>query len=148
MSEMAKKPQKPSGYRSVPHTADAGYRVWGTSLIDIFIQAAHALYSLMTDRRRLQNRQVMEVEVAALDQEALLVDWLNHLLYLYDTKSFFAKDIDILEISSNHLKARLAGEELDPERHILKTGVKAATYHQLSISRHDANWEAKIIFDL
>jgi SHS2 domain-containing protein len=147
---MAKKsqPKKSAGYRSVPHTADAGFKLWGTGLADIFVQGAHALTSLMTDRRRLQNRQVMEVEVTALDQEALLVDWLNHLLYLYDTKSFFAKDIDILEISSNHLKARLAGEEMDPERHVLKTGVKAATYHQLSINRHDAEWEAKIIFDL
>jgi SHS2 domain-containing protein len=145
---MVKKPLQPSGYRSVPHTADAGFELWGTSLADIFIQGAHALYSLMTDRRRLQNRQVMEVEVTAMDQEALLVDWLNHLLYLYDTKSFFAKDIDILEISANRLKARLGGEELDPERHVLKTGVKAATYHNLNISRDDDRWEARIIFDL
>lgn len=147
---MVKKPQphKPAGYRSVPHTADACFKLWGTSLADIFVQGAHALTSLMTDRRRLKNRQVMEVEVAAMDQEVLLVDWLNYLLYLYDTKSFFAKDIDILEISANQLKARLAGEELDPARHILKTGVKAATYHRLTIRRQDSGWEATVIFDL
>jgi SHS2 domain-containing protein len=83
-----------------------------------------------------------------MDREVLFVDWLNHLLYLYDTKSFFARDIDILELSENRLKARLGGEELNPERHILKTGVKAATYHNLYISRHDAGWQAGIIFDL
>ncbi len=126
----------------MPHTADAGFKLWGETLADIFVQGAQALYSLMTDRRRLQNRQVMEVEVAALDQEALLVDWLNHLLYLNDTKGFFAKHIEILELSPQRLKARLAGEELDPQRHILKTGVKAATYHHLAISRNNGGWEA------
>jgi SHS2 domain-containing protein len=147
---MAKKlpPQKSAGFRSVPHTADAGFKLWGETLADIFVQGAQALYSLMTDRRRLQNRQVLEVELAALDQEALLVDWLNHLLYLNDTKSFFAKQIEVLELSPQRLKARLAGEELDPQRHILKTGVKAATYHNLAISRNNGGWEARIIFDL
>jgi SHS2 domain-containing protein len=147
---MAKKlqPQKSAGFRSVPHTADAGFKLWGQTLADIFVQGAQALYSLMTDRRRLQNRQVLEVELAAPDQEALLVDWLNHLLYLNDTKGFFAKQIEILELSTQRLKARLAGEELDFRRHILKNGVKAATYHHLAISRNNGGWEARIIFDL
>jgi SHS2 domain-containing protein len=141
-------PQKAAGFRSMPHTADANFKLWGETLADIFVQGAQALYSLMIDRRRLQNRQVLEVEVAALDQEALLVDWLNHLLYLNDTKGFFAKHIEILELSPQRLKARLAGEELDPQRHILKTGVKAATYHHLAISRNNGGWQAQVIFDL
>ena len=92
--------QQQSGFRSVSHTADAGFKLWGKTVADIFVQGAQALYGLMTDRRRLRARQVMEVEVEALDQEALLVDWLNHLLYLYDTKGFLAREIEILEIST------------------------------------------------
>jgi len=147
---MVKEPQphKPVGYRSVPHTADVGFKLWGQSLADLFVQGAWALYSLMTDRRRLRVRQVVEVELEALDQEALLVEWLNYLLYLYDTKSFLAKEIKVLAISANQLQARLAGEELDPRRHVLKTGVKAATYHHLAITHKDGAWEATIIFDL
>jgi SHS2 domain-containing protein len=102
----------------------------------------------MTDRRRLRVRQVLEVEVEALDQEALLVDWLNHLLYLYDTKSFLARELEILEMTTTRLKARLAGEELDLQRHVVKTGVKAATYHHLAILRTVDGWEASIVFDL
>lgn len=136
------------GFRSVPHTADIGFKLWGTTLADIFVQGSQALYSLMTDRRRLRGRQTITVEVEAPDQEALLVDWLNHLLYLYETKNFLARKIEILEISTTRLKARLAGEELDPERHILKTGIKAATYHGLAIRSDHGGWEATIIFDL
>ena len=142
------RPPKLSGFRSRPHTADAAFKLWGENLADIFIQGARALYGLMTDRRRLRVHQVMEVEVEALDQEALLVDWLNHLLYLYDTKGFLAREIEILEISATRLKARLAGEELDLQRHVSKAGIKAATYHHLAITPNDGGWEGSIIFDL
>lgn len=139
---------KSAGFRAVPHTADAAFRLWGPSLADILVQGARALYSIMTDRRRLRNRKVLEVEIEAPDQEALLVDWLNHLLYLNDTKSFFAKHIEILELTPRRLQARLTGEDLDIQRHILKTGVKAATYHNLSIHANGGRWVAQILFDL
>lgn len=141
-------PLQGSGYRPVSHTADVGFKLWGQSLADIFVQGAKALYSLMADRRRLRRRQAVEVAVSAPDQEALLVDWLNYLLYLYDAQGFLARQIDILNIGPTGLKARLWGEELDLQRHVVKTGVKAATYHQLAIRRRDGGWEARIIFDL
>jgi SHS2 domain-containing protein len=141
-------PPKQSGFRPVSHTADAAFKLWGETVADIFVQGARALYGLMTDRRRLRVRQVMEVEVESLDQEALLVDWLNHLLYLYDTKSFLAREVEILEMTTTRLTARLSGEELDLQRHVVKTGVKAATYHHLAIHRTVDGWKASIIFDL
>jgi SHS2 domain-containing protein len=139
---------KPSGFRSFPHTADAGFKLWGETVADVFIQGARALSNLMTDRRRVRGRQELAVEVEAPDQEALLVEWLNHLLYLFDTKSFLARTIEIREITATRLKARLVGEELDLQRHTVKTGVKAATYHHLAIRRYHGGWEATIIFDL
>jgi SHS2 domain-containing protein len=51
-------------------------------------------------------------------------------------------------LTKTRFKARLAGEELEPQRHIVKTGVKAATYHHLAITRNDGGWEGSIIFDL
>jgi SHS2 domain-containing protein len=141
-------PRQRSGFRPISHTADVGFRLWGKTVAELFVQGARALYGLMTDRRRLRRQQVMEVELEAMDQEALLVDWLNHLLYLFDTEGFLGKEITITEISSRKLTARLQGERLDPLRHELKTGVKAATYHMLAVQPTAAGWEARIIFDL
>lgn len=142
------KPPKPTGFRSFPHTADAGFILWGETLGDLFIQGAQALMSLMTDRRRVRRRQEVLTSLEAPDREALLVEWLNHLLYLFDTKSFLVREVTILELVDNRLQARLQGEELDLERHPVKTGVKAATYHQLAIRRQPGGWEATVIFDL
>ncbi|MBM4287828.1 MAG: archease [Deltaproteobacteria bacterium] len=137
-----------AGFRSLAHTADVGFKLWGETVADIFIQGAQSLYSLMTDRRRLRARQVQEVAVEAPDQEALLVEWLNYLLYLYDTQGFLARQIEIEEISPTRLHARLQGDTFDPRRHEVKTGVKAATYHQLAIRPTPEGWEGHVIFDL
>ena len=143
-----KQPPAGAGFRPVAHTADTGFHLWGPSLADIFIQGGLALTGLMTDRRRLHPSQVLTVSLQAPDREALLVAWLNHLLYLFDTQGFLARTIDILEFGPTALTARLAGEEMDPSRHTLKTGVKAATYHGLAIRREDGGWTARVIFDL
>lgn len=141
-------PSGRAGFRAISHTADVGFKLWGPTLADIFIQGALALTGLMTDRRRLRARQTVAVAIEAADQEMLLVDWLNHLLYLHDTQNFLPRVIEIRELSPFRLRAQLRGEPLDPQRHVLKTGVKAATYHQLAIKPTPSGWEARIIFDL
>ena len=143
-----RQPPAGAGFRPVAHTADTGFHLWGPTLADIFIQGGLALTGLMTDRRRLHPHQVLTVTLQAPDQETLLVAWLNHLLYLFDTQGFLPRTIDVLELSPTALTARLAGEAMDPARHTLKTGVKAATYHGLAIRRADDGWTANVIFDL
>ncbi len=145
---VAPRPSRRAGFRATSHTADVGFKLWGPTLADIFIQGALALIGLMTDRRRLRARQTRAVEIEAADQEMLLVEWLNHLLYLYDAENFLARRIEIMEITPTRLHAKLHGETLDHQRHVLKTGVKAATYHQLAITPTPTGWEARIIFDL
>jgi len=135
-------------YRQMPHTADVAYRIQGESLAAIYVHAAQALVATITDRRRLRLREARDITVSAPDREALLVAWLNHLLYLYDVEGFLGRDFDILELNDENLKARARGEAYDPERHVGKTAVKAATYHHLEITQRDHGWQATVILDL
>lgn len=135
-------------YRQISHTADLAYRIQGSSVAEIFGNAAEALVATMTDRRGLRPKEQRDITVEAPDREALLVEWLNHLLYLYDVDGFLGRDFEILELADDHLTARARGEIFDPERHVSKTAVKAATYHHLEISPRDHGWQATVIFDL
>ena len=135
-------------YRQIAHTADVAYRIEGNSLAEIYVNAAHALVATMTDRRRLRKRETRHIEVEAPDREALLVSWLNYLLYLYDVDGFLGRIFEILELSAERLQARARGEIFDPERHVGKTAVKAATYHHLEITPRNHGWQATVIFDL
>jgi SHS2 domain-containing protein len=73
---------------------------------------------------------------------------LNQLLYLYDVEAFLGCDFEVVSLNDEHLTARASGERFDPAFHIGKTAVKAATYHQLKISRVSDGWHATVVLDL
>jgi SHS2 domain-containing protein len=135
-------------YRQLSHTADLGWRIWGDSLPELFENAAAALVSTMTDRRSLRLKEAREIILESGDREALLVDWLNHLLYLFDVEGFLGREFQVRSLTPHRLQAQVRGEQFDPNRHPEKTAVKAATYHQLEIRQENGTWQATVIFDL
>lgn len=139
---------RPTKYRQLSHTADLGLRIWGSTPEELFENAGEALTAVLTDRRRLRLQQIEEITIKAPDLEALLVAWLNHLLYLYDVSAFLGREFQVQELSPQHLQALARGETYDPQRHEAKTAVKAATYHHLEIAKRHNRWEATVILDL
>lgn len=135
-------------YRQLSHTADLGLRIWGATREELFENAGAALSAVLTDRRRLRLKNIEEILIEAPDLEALLVAWLNHLLYLYDVNAFLGREFKILELGPQRLKAQARGETYDPERHVARTAVKAATYHHLEIVKRNSGWQATVILDL
>ncbi|MBI2918417.1 MAG: archease [Chloroflexi bacterium] len=134
-------------YRPIEHTADIGLVAYGRDLGECFSNAAWGLFSCITDLRRVRPEEVREVRVEAGDTEALLVDWLNELLFLFDSEGFLGRRFDVVEIGDGRLRARVWGERLDPERHRTRIAVKATTYHQLQVVQRDG-WRARVIFDV
>jgi SHS2 domain-containing protein len=141
-------PRRRRPYRQLPHTADLAWRLWGKDIPELFENAGRALSATLTDRRYLRGRVTREVSLTSIDREALLVDWLNHLLYLFDLDGFLGRDFQVESLTPERLQARVIGENIDPTRHPERTGVKAATFHQLSIVPVKDGWEATVVLDL
>ena len=135
-------------YRQIPHTADLAWRLWGKDLPELFENAGRALSATLTDIRFLRRRETRQVSLESSDREALLVDWLNHLLYLFDIDGFLGRDFQVGVLTSERLEARVEGEIFDAARHPSKTAVKAATFHQLAIVPADDGWRATVVLDL
>jgi SHS2 domain-containing protein len=135
-------------YRQLAHTADLGLRIWGATREELFENAGAALTAVLTDRRRLRREKTAEILLEAPDLEALLVAWLNHLLYLYDVDAFLGREFQVTELTPQRLAAQARGETYDPGRHVARTAVKAATYHHLEIISRNGRWQATVILDL
>ena len=123
-------------FEVIDHTADVGIIAYGSDLKEAFANSAYAMFSLIADLEGVKEKVSRKVDVHSTDQEALLVDWLNELLYLFDVEHVIFKRFDITALSQNSLKAKVYGEKIDTSRHQLKTAVKAATYHMLKIERN------------
>lgn len=112
-----------------------------------FANAARALFSLITELDDVAEVLYRDIELTASDEESLLVEWMNELIYLFDVENVVFKRFDITRLSSTRLKARSYGEKVDSSRHKLKVGVKAATYHMLKIDRGDG-CKVQVLFDI
>lgn len=129
------------------HTADVGIVAYGDSIDKAFANAGRALFSLITDLEDINEQEYRDIEVTAPDREALLVAWLNELIYLFDAEDMLFNRFDITEFSTTCLKARVYGEVADNSRHRLKTGVKGATYHMLEVDDSN-NSRVRVLFDI
>ncbi len=102
----------------------------------------------MTDLEQVHPREAIEVRVTAQDREALLVEWLQELLYRSQAANLLLARFRITRLKETELEARAWGEAIDPSRHTLKVEVKAATYHRLAFAPAADGWMAQVIFDV
>ena len=134
-------------FEIIDHTADVGIVAYGADVRQAFANAARALFSLITELDDVAEVLHRDTELTAPDEESLLVEWLNELIYLFDTENIIFKRFDITQLNHTQLKARSYGEKVDKAKHKLKTGVKAATYHMLKVDRDDV-CQVQVLFDI
>jgi len=134
-------------FEIINHTADVGIIAYGADIRQAFVNAAKALFSLITELEDVDEVLHRDIELTATDQESLLVEWLNELIYLFDAENIIFKRFDIVQLNHTQLKVRGYGEKVDKAKHKLKIGVKAATYHMLKVDKDDG-YKVQVIFDI
>lgn len=135
-------------YELIDHTADFGIRVFGADPQELFANAAHALFDIVTDIDGLETAETITLQIAGDDWADLMVNWLRELLYLFNGSEKLVRRVRILSLSESSLHATVGVDTFDPDRHEIKAEIKAVTYHQIHVGRRPAGWEAKIIFDI
>ena len=130
------------------HTADLAIRVRGRTLANLFENAAFTLFDNMAALQDIQEELKEKMTVEGIDLQELMVNWLNHLLYLWDTRHLIFKRFRIHNMSQTFFEATAWGEAYQPDKHELLTDIKAATYHNLRIEEHPGVWTAEILLDI
>jgi SHS2 domain-containing protein len=134
------------GFELIDHTADTGLIARGDTLEEAFSNAALGLFSIIAGISGIRESQSRRIEIQSRDINGLLVDWLNELVYIFDVDHLLFTRCLVKELNETGLKAICYGEKYDPARHQLRTGVKSATYHMLSVNRQDNS--VRVIFDI
>jgi SHS2 domain-containing protein len=131
-------------YEQLDHTADLALRIFGRSLRQLFTNAAYAMFSQLVNLERIVPVVQREVTVQGIDYESLLVNWLNELLYLQDTRREAYVAFEIHKLSRRRLRATVHGAQTDE----IHTIIKAATYHDLSIIKTHGWYMSTVVFDV
>lgn len=130
-----------------PHGADVGVRGIGPTREAAFAQAALALTGAITDPETVSPTEPVEVGCSAPDDELLLVDWLNALVFEMATRAMLFARFE-LTIDDHALKGTAWGEPVDVARHSPAVEVKGATLTGLKVGERNGAWVAECVIDV
>ncbi|MHC4294642.1 MAG: archease [Planctomycetota bacterium] len=130
------------------HTADVGLTAQADTLGELFEALGEGLADVICPPGQVADREKRTVSVDAEDVEALLVDFLSKIMVTIQTDRFVAVNISVKRMSETAVEADIAGERYDPQRHEIRTEVKAVTYHQLRVAREGKKWTGRVILDI
>ena len=129
------------------HDADVGVRGLGDTKAEAFDQVARAVTAAVTDLQAVEPRDPVRIRCEAPDDELLLAEWLNALVYEMATRRMLFSKFDV-RIEDGRLAADAWGEAIDVERHHPAVEVKGATLTTLRVARHGDGWLAQTVIDV
>jgi SHS2 domain-containing protein len=130
------------------HEADSGVRGIGNSLAEAFEQAGLGLSALITDLVLIEPRQEISIACEEPDQELLLVDWLNALIFEMATRKMLFSSFKV-RIEGPCLQARVRGEPIQVSKHQPVVEVKGATFTELRVYQDASGaWVAQCVVDV
>ncbi len=151
-------------FEFLDHTADTAVRLTAadpSGLVQSAVDALRCIYlgeeegARIADRNdsgRIESGPAIRFPMAleAEDGEALLIDLLGELIFLFDTRRFLCGRVEIEDVSLER-PSRLTGTLVGTTRAAdlqIRTEVKAATYHAVRIRRDARGLTVDVVFDL
>ncbi len=137
--------------RQIDHTADVGIEVEAQSLQDLFEESAYGMFSIICENLdEVECKEYVEGSVQGEDLNELMYNFLENLLFLFETKLILLKDVQVKihEGKVWTLEFKACGEPVKKGKHRIATGIKSPTYHQMKVGKNDGKYIARIIFDV
>lgn len=138
----------PEDYRLIGHTADVMIEATGGTLAAAFASAGQATFAFMTDIDALDDSASVDFSVTGEDRQALLYEFLDHLIYLRDIEEllFCRFDVAITETETGY---RLDGTAYgQPLAGVEARDVKAATYSDMAITETETGYQLRAVLDI
>lgn len=130
------------------HGADIGIRGIASHKSTAFEQAALAMTAVITEPETIEPLVEVSIRCEAPDDEVLLVDWLNALIYAMATRKMLFSRFEV-RIDTHELRAKAWGQALDRQRHHPAVEVKGATFTELKVAQLDnGDWLAQCVVDV
>jgi len=135
-------------FEIIEHPADVGFRAYGRTREELFVNAARALMSLACDPEGLEEHETREIAATGADNESLLYAWLAEILAVQDAEQIFFRRTEVLKMELHRVQGRVHGEKYSKRRHRAGTYIKAITMHQLRVDQTPTGWRAQVYLDV
>jgi SHS2 domain-containing protein len=141
-----------AGFELLEHTADVGIRARGATLEEAFEQATLGLAEVQgapapaPGEPAPSPRERVAVQVSAGDLGGLLVDWLNEVLWLAETRPAAVTEVRVERVGDGTAAGWVVLASGGPAG---GTFVKAVTYHRLRVEPDPGGgWLVEVYLDV
>jgi len=136
-------------YRFLDHPSEALIEVTAPTVEGVFRDSAVALFETMTDTSKVKPEKVFDVPLQAQNREDLLIDWLNSLILIQETKKVFLSqfEITIHQGPKWRLQASVKGSSIE-KGHERRSEVKSATYGQFFWEESPEGHRVQFVLDV
>jgi len=138
-------------FRYLPDVAlaDIAFEAESSSVNGLFEECALAITDIMVDPGTLRNTSERSLALESENLDRLLYDFMTELIVIKDVDSLlFGRVRVVVSPSGTSLRAVLAGEPIDRERHRLRNDVKAVTMHLFGVKHEGTSWKTTVVLDI
>lgn len=133
----------------IDHPSDIGVEVEALSLEGLFLNAAEAMLSVISEKKKAGTDERWITKRLHLEEESveeLLHSFLTELLWLVMQEGIFPLTIRVLSVGEKEIDAACKGVPIRSQE--MRGEIKAITYHQLGVQKKDGKLFTRIIFDV
>jgi SHS2 domain-containing protein len=126
-------------FKFLEHTADAKFQAYGKSMEEAFSNAALAMFSIITDTKKIDKKIKKEIKAEGKDLKALLYNFLEEFLFLLDSDNFLLSKIEKIKIKKINDKFKLNSAVIGDKANNYEThgDIKAVTYNEMEVKEND-----------
>lgn len=132
-------------YKFLEHTADIKFQAFGKDVEEVFENSVLAMFNSMS-KEKIGKEIKKKIKVSGKDYESLLYNFLEELLFLFDSEGFFLGEVEKSGIKDFKLIAEVAGDKA--ENYELETDVKAVTYNDMFVREEKGKWIGQVVLDV
>ncbi len=134
-------------FKFLEHTADIKFQAFGKTMSEAFKNSALAMFNSMYDKKVKPVKKV-KIKIKGKDNENLLYEFLEELLFLLDTKHFFLSSIKSLKIDKKNFKleAEMTGDHA--KNYDIHIDIKAITYNEMFVKKIKDKHITQVVLDV
>jgi len=137
-------PSNVPSHEFVDHTSELELRLRAPSFGDLIAEGGRALSRLLLRESVEAAPTERQITARGSDRAALLVTWLNELIYLAEADQWIPVEIEAGLVTDTEIRVRAQGVTVSKPPSL----IKAATYHGLIVRDRPGGVEATVILDI
>ena len=135
-------------HQPVRHTADVALRITADTLEELFHAAFEGMASIQSEKPTEENKESpieKKINLFAPDRTALLIDFLSEVHTLSDIYNTVFTDLEIEELTDNHVSARVKSYSTSN----FQEDIKAVTHSEANIHKTEkGKLETIVVLDI